>query len=73
MVFTVIKTYWKCISTPKSRNKKGTGVEMCLAIVSSNVTEDAPSAIFSIFIVAFPEVFAKVNSPQFLLASKVSN
>ena len=43
----VIKTYWKCISIPNLRNEKGTGVEMCLAIVSGIVTGDAPSAIFS--------------------------
>ena len=59
----VIKFYGKCISIPNLRNEKGTGVEMCLAIVSGIVTGDA----------TIPEVFAKVNSSQFLLVSKVSN
>ena len=49
-------------------NEKGTGVEMCPAIVSGIVTRDATVSywlIFSLPLVTIPEVFAKVNSPQF--------
>ena len=51
-------------------HKKGTGDEMCLAVVSVIVTRDAPVIYWPIFflvlyIATVPEVFAKVNSFQF--------
>ena len=49
------------------RNEKETGDEMSPAIVSGIVTGDAPfSQFFPVSIVTVPEVFAKVNSVQFL-------
>ena len=58
------------------RNKKGTGVEMCLAIVPGIVTGDMPVSywpIFSLSLVTVPKDFAKVNWAQFHLVSKVMN
>ena len=49
---------------------------MSPAIVSGIVTGDAPVSYWSIFflsLVTVPEVFAWVNSAQFLLVSKVAN
>ena len=51
------------------RNEKETGAGMSPAIASGIVTGDAPFSywpIFSVSIVTVPEVFAKVNSVQFL-------
>ena len=49
---------------------------MCPAIVSGIVTEDAPVSywpFFSLCLVTVPEVFAKVNSPQFPSFSQMRN
>ena len=56
------------------RNEKG--AEMRPAIVSGIVTGDAPVSYWPIFLpslVTVPEVFAKVNSTQFPLVSKLAN
>ena len=58
------------------RNKKGTRFEMCPAIVSGIVTGDTAVSYWPIFpssLATVPEVFAKVNSVQFSLVSKVTN
>ena len=50
------------------RNEEETGAEMCPAIHSGIVTDDAPisySPIFSLFLITVPDVFAKVNSTQY--------
>ena len=50
------------------RNERGTGAEICAAIVCGIVNRDAPVSYWSIFslsLVTAPEVFAKVNSAQF--------
>ena len=50
-------------------NEKGTGGEICPAVVSGIVTGNAPVSywpIFSPFLVTVPKVFAKSNSAQFL-------
>ena len=47
---------------------RGTGAEMCPAIVSGMVTEDAPVSYWFFFFlspVTVPEVFAKVNTVKF--------
>ena len=47
--------------------EKGTGAEMCPAIVSGIVTGDVPVSywpILSLSLVTVPEVFTKVNSAQ---------
>ena len=57
------------------RNENGTGAEMGPAIVSGIVTWDPLISywpIFSLSLVTVPEVFAKANSPQFPLLSKVA-
>ena len=49
-------------------NEKGTGAEICPAVVFGIVTGNAPVSYWSIlnpFIVTVPNVFAKVNSVQF--------
>ena len=58
------------------RNEKVTGAEMRPAIILSIVTGDALVSYWPIFFlsrVTIPEVFAKVNSAQFPLVSKVAN
>ena len=50
-------------------NEKGTGGEICPAVVSGIVTGNAPVSywpIFSPFLVTVAKVFAKSNSAQFL-------
>jgi len=54
------------------RNENGTGAEMGPAIVSGIVTWDAPNQFFSLSLISVPEVFAKNNSSQFPLVSKVA-
>ena len=49
---------------------------MRFAMVSGIVTKDAPLSYWPIFspsLITFPKVFAKVNSAQFSLHSKVAN
>ena len=58
------------------RNEKGTGAEISPAIVSGIVTGDASVSywpIFTLYLVTVPELFAKVNSAEFLLVSKVAH
>ena len=50
-------------------NEKGTGGEICPAVVSGIVTGNAPVSywpIFPPFLVTFPKAFANGNSAQFL-------
>ena len=62
---------------PEFRNEKKTGAEICLSIFSGIVIGDRSSQrlvnFFSLSLVTVPEVFAKVNSSQFPLVSKVAN
>ena len=55
------------------RNEKGTGAEMRPAIVSGIVTGNTGNQFFSLSLVTVPEVFAKVNSTQVPLVSKLEN
>ena len=69
---------WYLLSYPirHFRNEKVTGAEMRPAIILSIVTGDALVSYWPIFFlsrVTIPEVFAKVNSAQFPLVSKVAN
>ena len=69
---------WYLLSSPirHFRNEKVTGAEMLPAIILSTVTGDALVSYWPIFflsLVTIPEVFAKVNSAQFPLVSKVAN
>ena len=69
---------WYLLSYPirHFRNEKVTGAEMLPAIILSIVTRDALVRYWPIFFlsrVTIPEVFAKVNSAQFPLVSKVAN
>ena len=69
---------WCLLSSPirHFRNEKVTGAEMLPAIILSTVTGDALVSYWPIFflsLVTIPEVFAKVNSAQFPLVSKVAN
>ena len=69
---------WYLLSSPirHFRNEKVTGAEMLPAIILSTVTGDALVSYWPIFflsLVTIPEVFAKVNSAQFPLISKVAN
>ena len=54
--------------SPLLETKKGTGAEIHLGIASGIVTGDAPVSYwptFSMSLVRFPEVFAKVNLTHF--------
>ena len=56
--------------------ERGTGAEICPAIVSGIVTGDAAISYWPIFPLSLetvPQVFAKVNLAQFPLFSKVVN
>ena len=69
---------WYLLSSPirHFRNEKVTGAEMLPAIILSIVTRDALVSYWPIFFlspVTVPQVFAKVNSAQFPLVSKVAN
>ena len=69
---------WYLLSSPirHFRNEKVTRAEMLPAIIFSIVTRDALVSYWPIFflsLVTIPEVFAKVNSAQFPLISKVAN
>ena len=69
---------WYLLSSPirHFRNEKVTGAEMLPAIILRTVTGDALVSYWPIFflsLVTIPEVFAKVNSAQFPLISKVAN
>ena len=69
---------WYLLSSPirHFRNEKVTGAEMLPAIILSIVTRDSLVSYWPIFflsLVTVPKVFAKVNSAQFPLVSKVAN
>ena len=49
------------------------GLKCVLLLFLVLLLETRCQLFFPVSIVTFPEVFAKVNSPQFLLISKVSN
>ena len=63
----MLKILRQTSSIKSVRNEKGTGGEICLAIVSGIVLGGVPVSywlIFSSVLVTIPEVFAKVNSTQ---------
>ena len=58
------------------RNEKGNWADLTVVTTSGIVTEDALLSYWSIFPLSpgtVPEVFAKINSAQFLLVSQVMN
>ena len=53
------------------RNEKATGAEIRPAVVSGIVSRDVPVSHWAVFFpVTVPEVFAKVNSSQFLFLKR---